>query len=116
MFLYLRSPFAGGCYGDKCGFTTKEWITFTGKLQSLAKQAGLDVPIIYGIDSVHGSNYVFDGTMFPQQIGAAASFNRTVTFSMGEINGRQTRNAGTIVLYLIVYNIFIPVTNILIFL
>ena len=42
-----------------------------------------EVPVLYGIDSVHGANYIRGATIFPQQINAAASFNRGLVREMG---------------------------------
>ena len=33
------------------------------------------VPVLYGIDAIHGANYIMGGTLFPQQLGQAATFN-----------------------------------------
>ncbi|MBQ9411003.1 MAG: glycoside hydrolase family 3 C-terminal domain-containing protein [Bacteroidales bacterium] len=52
------------------------------------------IPLIYGIDHVHGPTYVAGGTMFPQQIGMAATFNTSLVKELGEMNAYETRAAG----------------------
>jgi beta-glucosidase len=52
------------------------------------------VPILYGIDSVHGANYVSTATMFPHPINVAASFNRTVAGTVGAVAAKDSRSAG----------------------
>ncbi|MEM7574748.1 MAG: glycoside hydrolase family 3 protein, partial [Bacteroidota bacterium] len=52
-----------------------EWYVFMQRLQRMALQNG-DVPLLYGQDAIHGPNYVYGATLFPQPLGLAATFNR----------------------------------------
>lgn len=52
--------------------------------QGAAKEAG-QPPILYGIDHLHGANYVMGATLFPQQINVAASFDRAHAETMGRV-------------------------------
>lgn len=52
--------------------------------QEAAKDAG-HPPILYGIDHLHGANYVMGATLFPQQINVAASFDRAHAEAMGRV-------------------------------
>ena len=52
------------------------------------------VPVIYGIDAIHGANYVRGGTLFPQEIGLAATWNETLAMQFGEVTAYETRAAG----------------------
>lgn len=49
------------------------------------------IPCIYGVDQIHGTTYTLDGTMFPQGINMAASFNRELTRKGAEISAYETR-------------------------
>ena len=40
-----------------------------------SRMSRLKIPIIYGIDAIHGANYTMGATLFPQQIGQAATWN-----------------------------------------
>ena len=51
-------------------------------------------PVIWGIDSVHGANYVLDAVATPQPINLAASFNKSLAFEAGKLASRDTRRAG----------------------
>ena len=51
-------------------------------------------PVIWGLDSVHGANYVRGAIMTPQQINLAATFNATVSYEAGRIASKDTRAAG----------------------
>ncbi|ETW00493.1 hypothetical protein H310_07108 [Aphanomyces invadans] len=90
---YLNSPFAGGPVGSKAGWTATEWRTLLTSIQSIHAKHSKH-PILYGLDSVHGANYVTHAVMFPQQINAAASFNRDLVTEMGHVTGRDTEAAG----------------------
>ena len=52
------------------------------------------VPVIYGVDAIHGANYVVGGTLFPQEIGLAATWNPSLANKMGEITAYETRASG----------------------
>jgi beta-glucosidase-like glycosyl hydrolase len=50
--------------------------------------------VIYGIDSIHGANYVRGSTLFPQEIGMAATWNPALMQRVAEITAVETRAAG----------------------
>ena len=52
------------------------------------------LPLIYGLDQVHGPTYIVGGTMYPHQIGLAATFNPELVKELGEMNAYETRAAG----------------------
>ena len=52
------------------------------------------IPLIYGLDQVHGPTYIVGGTMYPQQIGLAATFNPSLVQELAEMNAYETRAAG----------------------
>ena len=51
-------------------------------------------PVIWGLDSVHGANYVLDAVVTPQPINLASSFNKSLAFEAGMLASRDTRRAG----------------------
>ena len=50
-------------------------------------------PTLYGLDHIHGTSYVLGGTLFPQEINLAASFNRTHAYNMGMVTAYESRAA-----------------------
>ncbi|HVF22340.1 MAG TPA: glycoside hydrolase family 3 N-terminal domain-containing protein [Pyrinomonadaceae bacterium] len=70
------------------------WHEIIGQIQDAAKKTRLGIPVIYGIDSIHGANYVLDATLFPQEIGMAATFNPALMQRAAEITAAETRAAG----------------------
>lgn len=72
---------------------TAEWWTKTvEQIQDVAmKETKVKVPVIYGLDQIHGATYTAGSTMFPQEIAIAASWNPIHARRMGEITAYETR-------------------------
>ncbi len=58
------------------------------------KNSRLNIPIIYGIDAIHGANYTMGATLFPQQIGQAATWNPLLVQQLYGITAYETRASG----------------------
>src|SRR5437879_580916 len=75
--------------------TPDKWHEIIGQIQQTAtKKTRLGIPVIYGIDSIHGANYVQGATLFPQEIGMAATWNPELMKRGSEIAAMETRAAG----------------------
>jgi len=71
------------------------WHEMISQIQDMATQeTRLGIPVIYGIDSIHGASYILDATLFPQNIAMAASGNVDLVRKSGEITALETRAAG----------------------
>ena len=71
------------------------WQEIIRQIQEVAtKKTRLGIPVIYGIDSIHGANYVQGTTLFPQEIGMAATWNPELMKRATEIAAVETRAAG----------------------
>ena len=51
------------------------------------------IPCLYGLDHVHGTTYIAGGTLFPQELSLAASFNRELAYNMGKVTAYESRAA-----------------------
>ncbi|WP_456406951.1 glycoside hydrolase family 3 N-terminal domain-containing protein, partial [Caldithrix abyssi] len=72
--------------------TARNWLEMITIMQKMATQeTRLGIPILYGIDAIHGSNYIKEATLFPQSIAMAATFNRQLSRREGEITALETR-------------------------
>ena len=71
-----------------------KWHEIIRAIQTSAQRTRLKVPVIYGIDSIHGANYVRGATLFPQEIGMGASWNPLLMQRAAEITAMETRAAG----------------------
>lgn len=75
--------------------TLEEWQTLITKIQDIAtKESRLGIPIIYGIDAIHGANYIREATLFPQSISMAATRNPELVKKSAEITAYEMRAAG----------------------
>jgi beta-glucosidase len=71
------------------------WHEVITKIQDLAtKKTRLGIPIIYGIDAIHGANYTLGATLFPQSLGMAATWNTELARKNGEITAYEVRASG----------------------
>mgnify|MGYP006422864015 CR=1 FL=1 len=74
--------------------TPAQWHSLIATIQEVAtEETRLGIPILYGIDSVHGANYVAGATIFPQNLGLAATFDPSLVHQAAEITARETRAA-----------------------
>lgn len=77
--------------------TPKEWAKLTNAIQRYAiKNSRLGIPIIYGVDAVHGHNNVLGATMFQQQIGLGATWNPKLVGDVARATQRATAATGTV--------------------
>ncbi|KAE9343611.1 hypothetical protein PF008_g9605 [Phytophthora fragariae] len=80
--------------GDKYGWNATEWRGIVSRIQEITMEENGGHPIIYGLDSVHGANYVSGAVLFGQQINSGASFNPDLVHKAGRITARDTQAAG----------------------
>ena len=72
-------------------YDRKHWYDVISQIQQVAGQDRLKIPVIYGIDAIHGVTYTLGSTLFPQEIAMAATFNRDIVHKAGEITAYETR-------------------------
>ena len=96
----LRDALANYHVGSilNCGghaYPREQWHQIIGEIQRVAQnETRLKIPILYGIDAIHGANYVSGSTLFPQQLAQAATFNPELTRKASEVTAYETRAAG----------------------
>ncbi len=71
--------------------TPKQWNAVLTSISNEANKTRLKIPVLYGIDAIHGSSYTAGATLFPQQIGIAATFNTAIAKKEAEISAYETR-------------------------
>jgi beta-glucosidase len=72
----------------------EKWRRMTQAIRDLASQTRLKIPVIYGIDAIHGATYTQNSVLFPQAISMAATFNPELSFKAGEITAREVKASG----------------------
>lgn len=75
--------------------TLEQWDGLITKIQDIAtKETRLGIPVLYGIDAIHGGNYIREATLFPQSIAMAATRNPELVKQEGHITAKEIRAAG----------------------
>ena len=75
--------------------SARNWREMITTIQKLAvNQTRLGIPVIYGIDAIHGANYIKEGTLFPQSIAMAATWNRELVRKAASITAKEIKAVG----------------------
>ena len=72
-------------------YDRQHWFEVISDIQNEAAKDRLKIPVIYGIDAIHGVTYTLGSTLFPQEIAMAATFNKDIAHQAGEITAYETR-------------------------
>lgn len=72
----------------------KTWREILDKIHAIYNSKKVKIPVIYGVDAIHGANYVVGATLFPQEIGLSATWNPDLAIKMGGITAYETRASG----------------------
>ena len=73
-----------------CAPTAKQWEKYISQIQKISMKR-IGIPCVFGLDQNHGSTYTQDGTLFPQNINVAATFNREIARRSAEATAYETR-------------------------
>jgi len=81
-----------------CGghaYTREQWNKLINDIHQANKQYNTHgIPVLYGVDAIHGANYVLGSTLFPQPLAQAATFNVSLARKGASITAYETRAAG----------------------
>ena len=75
---------------NTCAPTAKQWEKYIAQIQKISMKR-IGIPCVFGLDQNHGSTYIQDGTLFPQNINVAATFNREIARRSAEATAYETR-------------------------
>ncbi|MBT5354119.1 MAG: beta-glucosidase, partial [Flavobacteriales bacterium] len=75
-------------------FSLETWHSIIDDIQTTASTTNHKIPIIYGVDAIHGATYIQNSALFPQEIGLAATWDTSHARVMGEITAYETRASG----------------------
>jgi beta-glucosidase len=91
--LFLGSVLSGGD-SDPPSNTVAGWRAVYERLQSRAQRTRLRIPLLYGVDAVHGHNNVVGATIFPHNIGLGATRNAALVEQIGRATAVEMRATG----------------------
>ena len=75
-------------------YTVNHWKEVINSIEKYSKKSRLKIPVLYGIDAIHGANYTVGATLYPQQIGLAATFNPELSYKMAQYVANDVRGSG----------------------
>lgn len=90
----IGSILSGGGSVPYTGNTPKDWIDMYNAFQSAALESSSGIPIIYGVDAVHGHNNVYGATIFPHNIGLGAANDPELMYRIGEATAEEIKITG----------------------
>src|SRR5262245_34571826 len=72
----------------------QRWREIIAAIQAEVQKTRLKIPVVYGIDSIHGANYIRGAELFPQPLGMAATWNPELMMQASHLTAIETRAAG----------------------
>src|ERR1700682_6062092 len=91
---HLGSLLSGGDSDPKSGNDLQSWTDLYDHYQSIALKANPRIPLLYGIDAVHGHNNVLGATIFPHNIGLGCTRDPRLVESIARITAEEVRATG----------------------
>jgi beta-glucosidase len=90
----VGSVFCGGGSRPPAGNSAAHWLEMYEDFQQAALQSSSRIPIIFGVDAVHGHNNVESATLFPHNIGLGAANDPELMYAIGEATAREVAATG----------------------
>lgn len=75
-------------------FSVDKWNAIITQIQDEVKNTKLKIPVIYGLDGMHGQTYTLNSTLFPQNIAMAATRNTSLVSAAAKVTGKELRASG----------------------
>src|SRR5260221_7673944 len=74
--------------------SAEQWQEDIKEIQDEVKNTRLKIPVVYGLDAIHGQTYTLNSTLFPQNIGMAATRNVDLVRAVAKVAGKELRASG----------------------
>lgn len=91
---FIGSVISGGGSVPKPQASAEDWIDMINDFQKGSLSTRLGIPMIYGIDAVHGNSNVYNATIFPHNVGLGATRDPTLLRKIGEATALEIRATG----------------------
>jgi beta-glucosidase len=91
---FLGSLLAGGNGDPKSGNTLLDWTSAYDAFQSQSLKTRLRIPLIFGVDALHGHNNVLGAVIFPHNIGLGCSRNASLVERAARVTAEEMRATG----------------------
>lgn len=90
----IGSVLSGGGSAPQAGNKAQDWQNRINELKQAALDSRLGIPLLYGVDAVHGNNNVYGATVFPHNIGLGATGNEELIEQIGRATAEEIRACG----------------------
>ncbi|XP_073109624.1 uncharacterized protein [Elaeis guineensis] len=91
---FIGSVLSGGGSVPAPKASVETWVNMVNEMQKAALSTRLGIPMIYGIDAVHGHNNVYKATIFPHNIGLGATREPALVKRIGAATALEVRATG----------------------
>ncbi len=91
---FLGSVLSGGNSDPAAGNTARDWLEFSTSFQSYALKTRLKIPLLYGIDAVHGHNNIDGATIFPHHIALGATHDARLVEQAEHVTAQEVAGTG----------------------
>jgi beta-glucosidase len=91
---FIGSVLSGGGSAPRAGSKPQNWADLVTAIQTQALRTRLKIPVIYGIDAVHGNNNVYGATIFPHNIGLGATRDPALLKEIGRVTAAEVYPTG----------------------
>jgi beta-glucosidase len=91
---FLGSVLSGGSSDPKEGNSLEAWTNLYDRLQAQALKTRLKIPILYGIDALHGHNNVIGAVIFPHNVGLGCTRNPALIEKLSRITAEEIKATG----------------------
>ncbi|XVF64728.1 hypothetical protein PTKIN_Ptkin09bG0190500 [Pterospermum kingtungense] len=91
---FIGSLLSGGGSAPNKHATVKDWVDMVNKFQQAALATRLGIPLIYGIDAIHGHNSVINATIFPHNVGLGVTRDPLLVKKIGAATALEIRATG----------------------
>ena len=91
---FLGSVLSGGNSDPSAGNTARDWLAFANGFQDYALHTRLKIPLLYGIDAVHGHNNIDGATIFPHHIGMGATHDPKLVERAERVTAEEVAGTG----------------------
>jgi beta-glucosidase len=91
---FLGSVLSGGSSDPATGNTAQDWLDFVNEFQNQALQTRLKIPLLYGIDAVHGHNNIDGAVIFPHNIGMGATHDAKLVERAARVTAEEVAGTG----------------------
>ncbi len=91
---FIGSVLSGGDSDPKEGNSLQAWTDLYDRLQQRTTRTRLKIPILYGIDALHGHNNVLGAVIFPHNIGLGCTRNNDLVEKIARITAEEIRSTG----------------------